>query len=358
MRGSPGTIIRGVFNAKEDKVTASQVQTPSSGENEIGAPPGQSASPATRVESSGAAMELSRLLEQQLAQAIQPVLDEFWQQVTQTVEHTVDQQLEAEAATPSPEPRAAHEPDRGRTDVSRADDMKAQQHASQTSPQQAEKQQSGPGVEEQADGKQAQPAAPEQAVESERPQEEQPGSQGQEDLLRQSLLQQMGTTLHPALQIAEQQSEQWLRAVVIAGLAALLSESTHVVLQQRAEQGLHELLQKTFEALPADASSRDLQAQTELVLQAILRETFDEIYSQQVRTTLEQQGELAVRDSLHRDFEGALRQLEDVPKVMSDALVTALRHQWQHVLRLLLRFALKGLEISLEQSLSSKRAAA
>lgn len=337
-------------------MAANQTQTPSSAESEASdsGSQGQPASTDTQGAPSSATTNFSQLLEQQIAQAIQPVLNELWRDVTQTVGRTVDQEMKAEATTPSHEQSTPPQMDQGPAAAPQASQTPAQQKPSQPAAQQAEQQQPGPSTTQ----AQEQPAEKEKAVGPVPPRSEQAGSQGQQNLLQQGLSQQLGVTLRPVLKVAEQQSEQWLQAVVVAGLTALLSEPTHAAIQQRAEQGLHELLQKAFEALPGGANNHALQTQTEVLLQAILRDSLDAIYSQGVRAALEQQGEQAVRDSLHRDFGGALRQLENAAKAMTEALVGALRHQWPGVLRLLLQVILKALEISLEESLSSKPAAA
>lgn len=292
-------------------------------------------------------VDFSRSLEQQISQAIQPVLEEFRQQMA----HAVEQQMQAQpmtgaagqaaqgvqAALPRP-PQAAPQPPVPQPTVQQAP---APQPTGALPPPPAP------------------PAPPAQQV-------------GQAGVLPQSVSQSVSQAvsqavspdqhgvqrplagvLRPALQLMEQQGEQWLQALLVAGLAALLAETTRGAIQQRAEQGLHTLLQKAFEPLPHGASSQELQAQTERTLQAILRDSLEAVFAQAMQPKTQQQGEQAIRESLHGDFGAALKSIEDTLKAILEALVAVLREQWQRVLRLLVRALLVVLENSLEKSLAS-----
>jgi hypothetical protein len=149
--------------------------------------------------------------------------------------------------------------------------------------------------------------------------------------------------------MVQQQGEQWIQTMLVAGLTALLSESTHRMVQDKAEQGPHTLLQKGFAALPEGQVSPDLQTQMERTLQAILRESLDAVFAQEMQDVIAQQGQDAVRHSMHRDFGAAWTSLEHTVRAMVEALVTVLRRQWQRVLRLLLKVVLSALEGSLSR---------
>ncbi len=157
----------------------------------------------------------------------------------------------------------------------------------------------------------------------------------------------------PAVQLIEHLGEQWLQSLLVAGLAALLAETTRGAIQQRAEQGLHTLLQKAFEPLPHSTNSQELQAQTERTLQAILRDSLEAVFAQAMLPKTQQQGEQAIRASLHGDFGAVLRTIEGTLKAILEALVAVLREQWQRVLRLQVAALLVVLESSLEKSLVS-----
>lgn len=275
-------------------------------------------------------LDFSKSIEQQISQAIQPVLDEFRQQMA----HTMEQQIQAESVTNTAGGLAAPEVQAAPTIPQPAAASEAQ--ATPSAPQQP----TPPA----APSPLAQPAqlAGETAAQAAHVVQDQQGTQ---HLLT--------GTLRPALQVMEHQAEQWLQSLLVAALGALLAESTRSAIQQRADQGLHILLQKTFEALPQSSNSKELQAQTERTLQSILRDSLEAVFTQARLPATQQQGEQALRESLHGNFAAALKSIEDTVKALFEALVAVLREQWQRVLRLLLRALLVVLEGSLEKSLAS-----
>jgi hypothetical protein len=262
----------------------------------------------------GTEPNFSQSLEQQISQAIQPVLNEFRQQMAQAI-------IQQKEATPVPS-----------TDGQAAPQAPAapptQQPAGQQPPSQTPTQQ-------------AQPTRP----------EGQPGIRESVSQAQQGAQNLVASAVRPAVQLAEQQGQQWLEALLIAGLAALLAESTRNAIEQRAEQGLHTLLQKAFEPLPKNATSQELQAQAERTLQAILQAALVAVFTQALLPRT-QEGEQAIRKSLHGDFAAGRSALQDIVKAIFEAIVTALRQQWQRVLRLLLGVLLLALEGSLEKSLA------
>lgn len=286
---------------------ATQGQSPSATKQEAPGLAPQGQSPSTQS-------NFSQTLEQQISQAIQPVLDEFRQQMAQTMV----QQKEAMPATgtggPAPQEAQAAPP------------------APQPPPQ-----------------PQAQPPQPQPQPEGQPRPAALPEGVGK---LQQGTQHLLTDALRPAIRLAEQQGEQWIESLLIAGLAALLAEPTRVAIQQRAEQGLHTLLQKAFEPLPHSASSQNLQAQTERTFQAILQAALAAVFAEAMQPQVQQQGQQAIRESLHGDFSAALKTVEDTVKAILEAIATALRQQWQLVLRLVLIAILVALESSLEKSLA------
>lgn len=307
----------------------------------------------------GPELDFSKILEQQISQAIQPVLNEFRQNVAQTMEQQA-------AALPS----HAGEGMAGAAGAPQAMQATAQGPGAQQQPvqqpQQPMQQQGGPAVTQQppvqqALGQATQPVQgqlPPQAQQLAQPAEIAGQTIGQvESQAQQAPQGAVAGALRPALETVEHQGKQWLQSLLVAGLAALLAESTHAAVQQRAEHGLHTLLQKLFEAAPEGVTNQEMQIKTERTLQMILRESLDAVFVGGMRATVQQGGQLAIQDSLQGNFGSALGRVEDTLKAMAEALIEVLRRQWQNVLRLLLALVLLALESSLAQSSTEKKGA-
>ncbi len=269
-------------------------------------------------------VDFSQALEQHIAQAIQPALDEFRQRMAE-----VSGQM---AAMPI---HGAGKSDTGQ-DAPRGPDAPAS-----TAPTQQ------PST-RQATGPSAAPEAPPQQGEGEQAPEVQPQPAPiQPSHAREGLL---AGALTSAMQTVERSSAQWLQSLLVAGLGALLAEPAHAAVQQRAEQGLHTLLQKAFEAAPADFANQEMQEKTESTLQLILREALDAVFAEGVRASVQQGGQQTIQQSLRGDFSGALKTVEEMPQVLMAALIAALRRHQQTIIRLLLALALLAVASSLEQS--------
>lgn len=259
-----------------------------------------------------AGQDFGQLLQQQITQALQPVLADFRQQLGQSAER-----IEVEQVDRRPDsvvPRQAGPPPA---------------ESGQQPPQQSSRQSDGE-TRPQPDGR-------EQSSRDQQPSPEE--SQGIAAAAR--------SVLSSSIQFAERKGEDWIISVLISALNALLAESTHAAVQRRAEQGLHTVLQKTFDALPEGAANKDLQTQTERTLQAILRETIDAMFTEAARAALEEHGTEAGRSLVHRDFGGVVQQIQHALRVLLREFVEVLRRQWQRILRLLLRLILTALQDSL-----------
>jgi hypothetical protein len=110
------------------------------------------------------------------------------------------------------------------------------------------------------------------------------------------------------------------------------------------------LLQKAFEAAPPDFANQEIQKKAERTLQLILREALDAVFAEGVRTSVQEGSKQTIQQSLRGDFGGALRKVEEMPKVMIAALVMVLRRHQQTILRLFLALLLLAVDYSLEQS--------
>lgn len=160
--------------------------------------------------------------------------------------------------------------------------------------------------------------------------------------------------LPSAVQTVGRYSAQWLQSLLVAGLSALLTESTHSTVQQRAEQGLHTLLQKAFEAAPADFANQEMKEKTERVLQLILREALDAVFAEGVRASVRAGGQQTLQQALRGDFGSALRTVEETLQVMMAALIAVLERHQQTIRRLLLALLLLAVSSSLAQSGKAK----
>jgi hypothetical protein len=311
------------------------VQTP-----EAQAPKG----PTAGGQAQSADLNFSQLLEQQIAQAIQPVLDEFRQQMAQMV---------AQQTAGAPVVDSSAQAVRQEAPQGHGAEAPAQQPPTQSQPVQP----SGPPAAAQQPPGPATQQAPvfqpvsqlQQAASAVLPSQlgAQPSAQAEQRPL--------AGALAPALQAVERRGEQWLQSLLVAGLSALLTESTRAAIQQRAEQGLHTLLQKLFEAAPDGVTNQEMQRKIEGTLQLILRESLDAVFAEAMRTAVQQGSQQAIRQSLHGDFRSALTKVEDTLRVMADALLAVLRRHQRTVIRLLLALALLALESSLLQPDQAKK---
>ena len=286
-------------------------------------PVAQSPQGAAGGEAQSADVDLSQALEQQIAQAIQPMLDEFRQQMAQLSDQM--------AAMPI---RGAGKSDTGQEASQGADTQAPPVPTQQPSTRQAPVQSAAP---------ETAPAAAEQ------PQPQQALTQVQH--VRERLL---SGALTSAVQTVERYSAQWLQSLLAAGLGALLAESTRATVQQRAEQGLHALLQKAFEAAPADFANQEMLEKTERTLQLILRDALDAVYAEGVRESVQQGVQQTIQQALRGDFGSALIKVEEMLQVMMAALIGALRRHQQTIFRLLLALLLLAVGSSLEQSGKAK----
>ncbi len=231
-----------------------------------------------------------KVLDQQIAEAIRPVLDEFRQQMTQ--------ELEQRAATVSTAEAGAQ---RTGADIS------------------------------------VPPVA--------QPEQQQPGSQsgtvgGTVGGALSGAQSSLAETLRPELEAVEQQTASALQSALAALVTALLAETSRAVIQRQAEGGLHAFIQKLFEALPDGTNNQQMQMKTERLLQSILQEFLDAIFAQTLRMKAQQDGQQAIQSSFHGDFGGALKSGGDLVKAIVAVLVGVLRRNQQNLMRLALAIAL------------------
>lgn len=294
-------------------------------------------------------LEFGQVLQQQIAEAVQPVLAEFRQQVARAVQ----EQLESESG---PE-RNGQRLQEGSNHTSQALAAESERDTDDSKNDAAQK-----ALDATAQSQASEPAsnAEDRAQIESRESQAEPGEQSQDATeaedstsggLRSALsgrkaLSVPNRLLSGGVHLAEQQGERWLQSMVAAGLTSLLAESSKTAAQQRAEQELHALLTKGFEALPDGTLSTELQGQIERTLQGILRDTIEALFSEDVRTNLVEKSSEAVGAAVHRDFEAASDSLKSAAIIVVEELVRVLRRQWQRVLRLIFKAVLAALESS------------
>lgn len=235
-----------------------------------------------------------QILNQQVTEAIRPVLEEWRQQMTQEL----GQRATAEAATGADEQRA--------------------------SPQKPES----------------------------------PAAQAERELPANAAGAQSAVTetLRPGLEAIEQQTISALQSSLAALVTALLADTTRSVIQQQAEAGLHAFVQKLFATLQDGANNQQMQDKTERLLQAILREFLDAVFAETIRVTAQQESQQAIQASFHGDFGGIMKSGRDILKTLVEALIAVARRNQQNLMRLALALALLALAGSISRSASNKSA--
>ena len=259
----------------------------------------------TGVAGQGAESEFSRTLERQISQAIQPALDDFRQQMAQTLQREIAQAPggAATAATIAQPAKLAQAPDAP---------------SAPSAP-------SGRGLLGQV-------------------------TQQAQTALSDTLQPAVKETIRPALEKAERQGEEWATSLLVAALTALLTESTRQFIEQRADSGLRALTQKLFEAAPEGVASHDMPLRVETALQGVLHGALDALFAEEMRTALRQDGQAAIQQSFRGDLGAAVGEAQDIVQRIADALVSVLRREWPALLRLALALALLALDSSLMQS--------
>lgn len=294
---------------KENMVTTAkeQTQAPST-------PPASDA----QEQKQSSELAFSQLLDQQIAQAIRPVMDEFRQQMAQelaqqTVAMSGTGVSDQTSGTKTPSPPTAP-PEGQQAAGGGAEQVEAQPQGAKAKPEEIA----------------SQPAPHPSPTEA------------------------LTGALRPGLAAVEQQVEPILQSALVALVGAMLAESTHAAIQQQAEHGLHALLDKVFEALPESMSNQETRVKTEGLLQSILQEFLDAVFAQTMRTTVQQKSQQAIQDSFHGDIGSALGKAGDMLKAIADALIGVLRRNQQNLVRLALALAVLALAGYIAQSGSHK----
>lgn len=317
--------------------------------------------------------DFGRLLQEQIAQAIQPVLLDFRQQLASAVQHEVEEvnSEEAEGGTSQPgsesqqeenPPAAAQAPTQAtQEETESGPGRSAQQEAhSEAEAERAGAAQSTPEAPESASAEKPSPSSPQatqtptqehadsagseatgQASEGTEPAQGEDSGESQEGGLVKGGLR---PALQSTLNFVEQQAENLLQSALTGAISALLAESTRAAVERGAEQGIRLALEKTATALGDNSTVREIRTQTESTLLAIVRDALDAVYAESLRANMQQHAEGASRELLHGNVGGALGEVGDVLQAMLREIVVVLRRQWHRLLRLLLKVILAALD--------------
>lgn len=270
----------------------------------------QKAGSSTKEPTQTADQTFRQVLDQQVADAIRPVLDEFRQQMTQ--------ELEQQAAT-------LRAKDAGAKDASTKDAGAKDSGANDTA----------------TSGQTSGTKAPAKPVTQ--PEQQEPASPN-------GTATSLAQTLRPELEAVEQQTASALQSALAALVTALLAETTHAAIQRQAEVGLHAFIEKLFDMAPSGTNNQQMQEKTERLLRSILQEFLDAIFAETLRMKVQQDGQQAIQSSLHGDFGGALKNGGDLLKATVAVLVGVLRRNQQNLVRLALALALFTLAGLITQS--------
>jgi hypothetical protein len=253
--------------------------------------------------------ELSRVLQEQINQAIQPVLEDFRHQLETAVQTEVEQvDGQAEEAVAAQAAAASSESTEKPTSQKEDSESRSEKQTPQK------------------------PSKPEGKT------------QGGDEHRIQGLMKTARPSIGSAVDLVEQQAEHLLQSLMVAGVAVVLSEATRDAIERGAEQGIQQGLKKTTAPLGNKASVREFRAQAETALIAILHETLDAIYAEEFQAKVREHAESTGRDIAHRNISGAIQHLREVLQMVLQEVMTVLRTQWHRLLRLLLNVLLASLD--------------
>jgi hypothetical protein len=244
----------------------------------------------------GAGLDLDQAIQQQVAQAVQPVLTEFQRQIVQTVRQELEQTLH-------PAPGAGRRP---------SGEQPAQQPREER-PQRAV-------------------AEPVQTTTPVEPPE------------KQRLLPGPSALLDTLSDVLEEQAEQTIQALLAAGLDVLFSDSVYRTVQAQGEQAVQSVVQLCAEAIPDQPEQRRLCEHVEQTLRGVLLDSLDTIFSGSVRSNLQSHGERAVQAIARGDFEAAEREGKEGFESLIDGVLAVLQRYQEEVLRLVRRVILKAIQ--------------
>lgn len=260
--------------------------------------------------------QLGDAIRQQIAEALQPALDQFREQTVATVRHELDRALQLDGSQVSDGPRAAERDDRDLADRGSSEDEGRRQ------PTRSRERPTTDDADRRRDGDRA-------ADES--PQDDGGAASRGLQLLTPLLSKPM---VKIAIALVEQQGEEWLRAQFKSIVEALFSESRREQVQRRVEDTLFSLLRASLEIVPDRGVRRELLEDAEETLGALIEDTFAKVFAGSAREDLERHGEKAIHALVHRDLPEALQEGTQALEAIIRGLVKVVEEHWEQVIQL------------------------
>jgi hypothetical protein len=255
--------------------------------------------------------ELGQALQEQIAQALQPTMAEFKEQMSAVVQHELDETLHR---------------DSGR---SQAGAQQASDRAQEEEPPSSDR-----GADQSADKGRSQAS----------------GSAGQRGI--QDIVPTLGKPLLEALpEILEEQGEQWLRSRLDQGLDIVFSDDVRAAVQHDVERMLQAVIRIALVIVPERAGRDDLHAEAERLVETLTRDAVEAMFADDLREDLRKHGQQAIHALFHPDLKTVLHSALAAVQALLARLLDVLGQYWEQVLQLLLRVAVAMLQSRLSSIL-------
>ena len=270
--------------------------------------------------------ELRDTIRQQIAEALQPALDQFRQQTVTTVRSELDRALQLDDGQSPAGDQATRRADRsadGRG--SSQDDGRQERSASggRSSMRDDDRQREGDRTEDKA-SQEADTSASH-------------GLQSLAPLLSKPMMKVV-------IALLEHQGEEWLRSQFKAAVETLFSEPRREGIQQQIDEILHSLLRASLEVVPDRAVRKELLKEAEQTLSTLIEDTFDKVFAGSARDALERHGEKAIHALVHRDLPEALREATKAVESLIRGLAEVIEEHWEQVFQILVQLIVKVLQ--------------
>ena len=270
--------------------------------------------------------EFGETIRRQIAEALQPALDQFRQQTVATVRSELDQALQLDGDQAPAANQAADRDGRGTDDRgSGREHSSGEQGASggRASMRQADRQREDDQTDDEA------------------PQETGTSAPHGLQVLTPLLSKPM---VKIVVALLEQQGEEWLRSQFKSIVETLFSETRRESIQRQVEETLFSLLGASLEVVPDRSVRRELLREAEETLGSLLQDTFDKVFAGSARDDLERHGEKAIHALVHRDLPEALQEGTRALESLVRGLVDVIEEHWEQVLQVLIQLIVKVLQ--------------
>jgi hypothetical protein len=236
--------------------------------------------------------DLSRVLQEQISQALQPTLAEFREQMSASVRRELDETLDADRRRGRQQPH-----DRGATESEAPADTDADRSTDDAR---------SPG------------SGPSRAR----------GSNVIGSWLGKPLLEALPGIL-------EEQGEQWLRTRLDLGIDFLFAAWMRAAIQHDVERVLQGVTRVATGFISDRAAREDLRAQADRTVERLVGTALDTLFADDVRDDLRARGHRAIDALFEPDLKSIIHQAQDLLVSLLDGLLAVLRACWEQILQLL-----------------------